>query len=105
MRNLQTRDLFDAGRLIMKLGVRNEIEEIAQRKTRASPSKLTWVLIYFSAFWKRQCRRTRKKIFISLSQTFSNAHGKKYGAWIQWIYLINWDKSQILSVGKFFSNV
>lgn len=73
MRNLQTRDLFDAGRLIMKLGVRNEIEEIAKRaeENKGKPIKIDMGFdLFFGILEKAMQKNAEKDIYIFIANIF-----------------------------------
>lgn len=73
MRNLETSDLFKAGRLIKKIGVREEILEVA---TRAEESKIKKVKLdfgfdlMFGIFEKAVEEDAEKEIYIFIADLF-----------------------------------
>jgi len=73
MRNLETRDLFEAGRLISKIGIREEILEIAKRAEENAGKKIKidfGVDLILGIFEKAMHQNTEKEIYVFIANIF-----------------------------------
>lgn len=73
MRNLETSDLFKAGRLILKIGVREELQEVAKRaeENKAKKAKLDLGFdLLFGIFEKAMQENAEKEIYVFIADLF-----------------------------------
>ena len=73
MRNLETSDLFKAGRLMLKIGVREELQEVAKRaeESKAKKIKLDFGFdLLFGIFEKAMQENAEKEIYIFIADLF-----------------------------------
>lgn len=73
MRSLRTSDLFNAGRMIFKIGVRKEIEEVVRRaeETKANKTKIDLSFdLFFGILEKAMQKNAEKEIYIFIADIF-----------------------------------
>ena len=70
MRNLETSDIFKAGRLLLKIGVREEIESVARRAEESKTKKVKIDMAYdlfFGILEKAMTQSAEKEIYIFIA--------------------------------------